>query len=210
MKTVWADLSNTRKYPGVLRFLIAKFFYEEGIQTAIIFMGVYAVKVMGFSNDVIIPFFMVTTSAAVVGSFIFGYVTDFLGPKRTLVIVIAGWVVCLGFLLITSTQTHFWLIGSFVGIFMGSTWTSSRPLLLTLVPPNMAGEFFGLYSFSGKAASIIGPIIWGLTVYLLREYPDVIKYKAAVGSLAVLMFIGLVLLLKVPALKLNSEQNLHS
>lgn len=207
LRTVWDGLSNTRKYPGVLRFLIAKFFYEEGIQTAIIFMGVYAVKVMGFSNDVIIPFFMVTTSAAVVGSFIFGYVTDRLGPKHTLVLVILGWVVCLGILLLTSTQTYFWIIGSFVGIFMGSTWTSARPLLLTLVPPNMAGEFFGLYSFSGKAASIIGPLIWGLTVYLLGDQPDVIKYKAAVGSLAVLMFIGLVLLLKVPNLKFNPAEH---
>jgi MFS-type transporter involved in bile tolerance (Atg22 family) len=205
LKTVWDGLSNTQKYPGVLRFLIAKFFYEEGIETAIIFMGVYAVKVMGFSNDVIIPFFMITTSAAVVGSFLFGFVTDFLGPKNTLVIVISGWVVCLMMLLATTNQSHFWIIGSFVGIFMGSTWTSARPLLLTLVPANMAGEFFGLYSFSGKAASIVGPMIWGLTVYLLRAQPDVIKYKAAVGSLALLMFIGLVLLLRVPNLKLSSQ-----
>lgn len=198
LKAVWDGLSNTRKYPGVLRFLIAKFFYEEGIETAIIFMGVYAVKVMGFSNDVIIPFFMITTSAAVVGSFLFGFVTDFLGPKRTLVIVISGWVVCLGMLLATTNQSYFWIIGSFVGIFMGSTWTSARPLLLTLVPANMAGEFFGLYSLSGKAASIFGPMIWGLTVYLLRAQPDAIRYKAAVGSLALLMAIGLILLLKVP------------
>lgn len=204
-RTVWEGLSNTKKHPGVLRFLIAKFFYEEGIQTAIIFMGVYAVKVMGFSNSVIIPFFMVTTSAAVVGSFLFGYITDWAGPKKTLIIVISGWVICLVLLIITTEQIYFWFIGGFVGIFMGSTWTSARPLLLTLIPPDMAGEFFGLYSLSGKVASIFGPLLWGLIVYLLRDFSDAIRYKSAVGSLAILMLIGLILLTKIPSRELNKS-----
>jgi len=204
LRTVWEGISNTKKHPGVLRFLIAKFFYEEGIQTAIIFMGVYAVKVMGFSSSVIIPFFMVATSAAVVGSFLFGYITDWIGPKRTLIIVIAGWIVCLTALILTTVQSYFWVIGSFIGIFMGSTWTSARPLLMTLIPKQMAGEFFGLYSLSGKMASIIGPLLWGTIVYLLGAYPDAVKYKVAVGSLGFLMFIGLILLTEVPSKEINS------
>ncbi|MBN2089032.1 MFS transporter [candidate division KSB1 bacterium] len=198
LKTVWEGISNTRKFPGVLRFLLAKFFYEEGIETAIIFMGVYAVKVMGFPNNILISFFIITTTAAVIGSFIFGYVTDWLGSKKTLLMVIGGWIGCLAFLIYTNNQSHFWIIGSLVGIFMGSTWTSARPLLLTLVPPQMAGEFFGLYAFSGKAASVVGPLTWGIVVYLLRDFGDLIRYKAAVGVLTVFMVIGFILLIKVP------------
>jgi MFS-type transporter involved in bile tolerance (Atg22 family) len=205
IQTVWDGISNTRKFPGVLRFLIAKFFYEEGIETAIIFMGVYAVKVMGFPNNILISFFIITTTAAVIGSFLFGYVTDWLGSKKTLLIVIGGWVVCLLFLIYTNNQSNFWIIGSLVGIFMGSTWTSARPLLLSLVPAHMAGEFFGLYAFSGKAASVVGPITWGLVVYLLRDFGDLIRYKAAVGVLTVFMVVGFILLIKVPDKKITSS-----
>lgn len=205
LKTVWDGVSNTRKFPGVLRFLIAKFFYEEGIETAIIFMGVYAVKVMGFPNNILISFFIITTTAAVVGSFLFGYVTDWLGSRKTLLFVIGGWIACLSFLIYTNNQSYFWIIGSLIGIFMGSTWTAARPLLLTLVPAQMAGEFFGLYAFSGKAASVVGPITWGIVVYLLRDFGDLIRYKAAVGVLTLFMAIGFILLIKVPDKKIKNS-----
>ena len=198
---------NTRKYPGVLRFLLAKFFYEEGIQTAIIFMAVYAVKVMGFANEKIIFFFMITTTMAAIGSLIFGYVTDRLNPKPTLLIVISGWVLSLMVIIFTTNITIFWIIGSLIGILMGSTWTAARPLMVTLVPPEMLAEFFGLYSLSGKVAAIFGPLVWGGTVLLLKPYGDVIRYKGAVFSLALMMLLGLVLLWKVPAKTFVNKNN---
>jgi UMF1 family MFS transporter len=132
-------------------------------------------------------------------------VTDWLGSKKTLLIAIGGWVACLLFLIYTNNQSNFWIIGSLVGIFMGSTWTSARPLLLSLVPAQMAGEFFGLYAFSGKAASVVGPITWGLVVYLLRDFGDLIRYKAAVSVLTVFMVVGFILLIKVPDKKITSS-----
>ncbi len=200
-------ITNTRKYPGVLRFLAAKFFYEEGIQTAIIFMAVYAVKVMGFPNEKIILFFMITTTAAAIGSLLFGYITDRLNPKPTLMIVISGWVLSLMVIIFTTNITIFWLVGSVIGILMGSTWTAARPLLVTLVPPEMLAEFFGLYSLSGKVAAIFGPLIWGGTVLLLKPYGNVIRYKGAVFSLALMMLLGLVLLRKVPAKTFEKQKS---
>ena len=185
--------------------MLAKFFYEEGIQTAIIFMAVYAVKVMGFPNEMIVLFFIVTTTAAVIGSLLFGYITDRLNPKPTLIIVISGWVISLMVIILTNNTTIFWIVGSVIGILMGSTWTAARPLLVQLVPPEMLAEFFGLYSLSGKAAAIIGPIIWGLTVLLLEPYGDVIRYKGAVFSLVLIMFVGLILLWRVPGRTLSKE-----
>ncbi len=48
-RRVWTSLRDTQKYPGLLRFLVAKFFYEDSIETVIIFMGVFTQKVMGFT-----------------------------------------------------------------------------------------------------------------------------------------------------------------
>lgn len=195
---VWEGISNTKRYPGVLRFLISKYLYEDAIATVIIFMGVYGNRVMGFSDSVLVSFLMVSTSTAIIGSIAFGHLTDKIGPKRTLCLVLTGWIICLSALALSSTPLLFWIIGSLIGIFLGGTWASSRPLLVELVPQDMLGEFFGLYSLSGKLAAIAGPLIWGGVVLLFRPW-GILKYKFAVASLVLMVAAGLVVLLKVPS-----------
>lgn len=193
-----AGLAKSKETPGVLRFLAAKFFYEEGVETIIIFMAVYAVRVVGFSSDVVVPFFLVATTAAAIGSFLFGFLTDRVGPKSALTVVLTGWIVCLALVVAIDNRAFFWGLACAIGMFLGGTWTSARPLLVTLVPAARLGEFFGLYSLSGKAAAITGPLLWGAVVYALGSYGDEVKYKAAVAALALLMLIGRLLLRGVP------------
>ena len=217
---VWDGLRNTKKYPGVLRFLIADYFFEDAIATVIIFMAVYTQLVMNMGDQTKIWFFIVSTTFAVIGSFLCGLVCDKIGPKKTLVIVVLGWVICLGAIIFITSQVAFWIIGPFVGIFLGSTWTASRPLLTTLVPKESLGQFFGLYALSGRAAAFVGPIVWGAAVLIFRQDNFVVKdvvmllnrlgivlsdqtmstiqYRFAVGMLASLMLIGLLIFFKVP------------
>jgi UMF1 family MFS transporter len=217
---VWEGITDTEKYPGVLRFLIANFFVSDAIATVIIFMAVYAQLVMGFPDSVKIWFFIVSTTSAVIGSFLCGYVTDFIGPKKTLLLVIIGWILSLSVVTFSADKTIFWIMGSLVGIFLGSTWTASRPLLTSLAPKEVLGQFFGLYSLSGKVAAILGPIIWGIVVLYLKADKVVvqnvisfmrnlgvtftdqviltIQYRFAVGALVMMMIVGLIIFLKVP------------
>lgn len=195
---VWEGVSNTKRYPGVLRFLIAKYLYEDAIATVIIFMGVYGNKVMGFSDSVLVPFLMVSTSGAIIGSLGFGRLTDRIGPKRTLSLVLVGWILSLGALILCSAPFLFWIIGSLIGAFLGGTWASSRPLLVDLVPQEMLGEFFGLYSLSGKLAAVAGPLIWGGVVLLFRPL-GLVRYKFAIASLILMLAAGLVVLCGVPS-----------
>jgi UMF1 family MFS transporter len=217
---LWEGISHTQKYPGVLRFLIANFFLAEAIATVTIFMAVYAQLVMGFPDSVKIWFFILSTTSAVIGSFICGYVTDFIGPKKTLLFVIIGWVLSLSVVMVIADKTVFWIMGSLIGIFLGSTWTASRPLLTSLAPKEVLGQFFGLYSLSGKAAAILGPIIWGAVILYFKAdkiivqnaisflknlgvtFTDqvilTIQYRFAIGALVVMMIVGLIIFLKVP------------
>jgi len=219
-KRVWEGLTHTKKYPGILRFLIADYFFEDAIATVIIFMAVYAQVVMGMGDQVKIWFFIISTTSAVVGSFLSGLFCDWIGPKKTLLFVVVGWILSLSVVLFTSDITAFWIIGSFVGIFLGSTWTASRPLLTSLVPKEMVGEFFGLYSLSGRAAAIIGPLLWGGAVLYFKkdnflvkkilslfesvgigfsfEVLRTIQYRFAVGVLILVMILGLIIFVKVP------------
>ena len=100
-RKVWEALTHTKKYPGVLRFLIADYFFEDAIATVIIFMAVYAQIVMGMGDQVKIWFFIMSTTSAVAGSFLAGLFTDWIGPKKTLF-----WVVVVQFY----SQFHLFLL----------------------------------------------------------------------------------------------------
>jgi MFS-type transporter involved in bile tolerance (Atg22 family) len=126
----------------------------------------------------------------------------------------------LSVVIFSADKTIFWIMGSLVGIFLGSTWTASRPLLTSLAPKEVLGQFFGLYSLSGKVAAILGPIIWGIVVLYFKAdkvivqnvisfmrnlgvtFTDqvilTIQYRFAVGTLVVMMILGLIIFLKVP------------
>lgn len=198
LQKVFDGLMNTRKFPGVRRFLIAHFLYSDSIETIILFMAVYSQVVVGFTSAETSLFFVGVIPAAVIGSAFAGILTDHYGAKKTLVGVIFGWIICLLLVIFTNSRLIFWILGAFIGIFMGSTWTASRPLLISLVPEKMLGEFFGLYALAGKVAAIIGPILWSTVTQSLSDYSDPIRYKSALGALLVLMLAGLTILFGVP------------
>jgi len=219
-KRMWEGIVNTKKFPGVLKFLLAYYFFSDAIATITIFMAVYAQVVMGFPDSVKIWFFIVATTFAVIGSFLCGYVTDWIGPKKTLVFVVLGWILCLLVVMFTADKTVFWIMGPLIGICLGSTWTASRPLLTGLVPKETLGQFFGLYALSGKVAAVAGPLLWGVAVFYFKaDNPVVqnmvsllksfgftfssqgiltIQYRFAIGILILMMMVGLIILLKVP------------
>lgn len=197
-KKVWNSIVSTKKYPGLLRFLLAKFLYEDSVHTIVIFMGVYTQSVMQFTSEQTNNFFIIVIPAAVLGSIVCGIITDHFGPKKTLVGVIIAWILALLVLISTMDRTLFWVLGGLVGMLLGSTWTAARPLLISLVPEESIGEFFGLYALSGKAAAIVGPLLWSTVTLTLARYGEIVKYKAAIGALTLTMIAGLVVLWRVP------------
>ncbi|MFC1477296.1 MFS transporter [candidate division KSB1 bacterium] len=194
----FTDYIRTARDLKLLRFLAAKFFYEECIETVIIVMNVYLISVFGFTQSEQIFFFVMVIPAAVIGAAICGYFVDRFGPKTTLLVVLGGWIATLIMTIITTDRTYIWLIGCLTGIFLGSKDTSARPLFITLSPPERLNECFGLYAFSGKAAAIVGPLVWGILVtFVFAGYGDVTRYKTGIGALLVFMIIGFVILLGV-------------
>jgi UMF1 family MFS transporter len=214
------NLKQAREHKGAFRFLISNYFFEDAVVTAIIFMAIYAEKVVGFTDRLKIELWVVATLSAAVGSILSGRVSDRIGPKRTMWIIVIGWIAVLLAISLITFQPLFWVAACFVGVFLGSTWTVARPLLNSLVPDEKLGLFYGLYALSGRTAAVIGPLIWGLVVLVMKaENPLVkvivnllslagveissltlatIEYRFAVISLAILMVIGLILFKKVP------------
>ncbi len=162
---------HSRRYPGLLRFLIGRMFYTDAVNTVIIFMGVYVVNEVGFGTVMAQVVLLVAILFAVVGGLVWGRIVDRIGPKRSLTIVLRLWMVVfswtalVGFLPVPSWT--FWPVPVLAGIALGGTWTADRPYMLRLTPPARVGEFYGLYGMVGRFAAILGPALWGLIVNTL-------------------------------------------
>jgi len=190
-------LMNTRRYPGLLRFLVANMVYSDAVNTVIVFMGVYASKVIGMGDESLRAFLSVSTVSAVVGSYGIGHVTGKFGPKRTLVAVLFLWLFTLVLAGLSMSRAAFWAVGPLAGISLGGTWVSSRTLVAELTPPRKFGEVYGLYNLGGKFGFVVGPLVWG-GIILVFEPLGMVRYRIAIFSLAVFIAAALWLLRKVP------------
>ena len=189
----------SRDYPGSRRFILASLMYQDAIGTIISFFAVYAVKVVGFDKGAEISLFVVLTVPAVIGSYVAGHIVDRIGPKRTMLATIVAWIVLLAALIAFPDRTAFWVIGSCIGFIFGNVWTAERPLLLSLVPREEAGQFFGFMVLSARAAAIVGPMLWAAAVDLLEEPRGVrFAYRVAVATVGAGFVGALILLAGVP------------
>ncbi len=143
-------------------------------------------------------------TAAIVGGITWGFIVDRIGPKRTLNIVLSGWMLtfvgaaCVGFLHLTIV----WLfvVACAAGICLGGTWASDRPLMLRLTPPDRVGEFYGLYGMVGRFSAVVGPLIWAATTWLIVEksgMPVLTGEAFAILSLLVMVIVAFAILRRV-------------
>jgi MFS transporter, UMF1 family len=198
----------TRKYPGLRRFLFASYLYQDALGTAIAFMAIYAVKVLGLAKGEETRLFVALTIPAVIGSFLAGFVSDRVGPRRTLLVVLWGWILGLAAIAAAPNLSAFWVGGALLGFVFGGIWSVERPLLLTLVPDAEAGRFFGLLVLSARAAAIAGPLVWALVAdRLFGRFGPAIGYRAAVFSLVFFMAGAILLLRGVPDARLRSRRD---
>jgi UMF1 family MFS transporter len=204
-------LKSGNKYPGLLRFLLGRAFYTDAINTVILFMSLYTVNVAistgltkqdGEQKAQLV--LMSAITAAIFGGVIWGFVVDRIGPKRTLNIVLSGWIVTFTFAAFVGFL-HLHIVWLFVvacgaGICLGGTWASDRPLMLRLTPPDRVGEFYGLYGMVGRFSAVTGPLLWGATTWLTVEqgHMPVVRGEAfAILSLLAMMLLAFAILRRV-------------
>ena len=195
-KKIFLTLKNTRRYPGLLRFLVANIIYSDAVNTVIVFMAVYASKAIGMDDKSIRTFLIVSTVFAAVGSFVAGKVTDWLGPKRALMQALLLWAVTMLIACFSFSKTVFWAVGPLAGISLGSTWVASRALVARLSPPRKFGEIYGLYNLGGKFGFVLGPLVWG-GIVLAFEPLGIVRYRIAIFSLLMFILVAMYVLKKV-------------
>lgn len=178
------------RYKSVARFLLAYFLYIDAVNTIIVFSSIFADETLKLGVEEIILFFAIVQTSAVVGSLLFGVLADKIGHKRSLVISLFLWLVILVLAYFVVDKMAFFGVGILAGIALGSSQSASRSLMSSLVPPEKKTEFFGFYSFFGKASAIIGPALFGVVSSNVNQ-------RAALLAVSVLLIAGLILLRRV-------------
>jgi UMF1 family MFS transporter len=203
---VLSTISHLKNYKNLSLFLLAFFFYIEGVNTVIYFSGNYASTTLHFTLEELIIFFLIVQTTAILGSLVFGFFADSFGQKRALIISLVVWVFIILFAFVTSdkygfviqhlskylsydaektSRMSFYVVGLLAGSVMGATQSTSRSLMSRLTPFDRKTEFFGFYSLFGKSSAILGPLVFGYVSYITGEQ------RFAILTICIFFVIGL-------------------
>jgi UMF1 family MFS transporter len=200
----FAQLAETAKrlhlYPQLLLFVAAFFLYNDGIQTIISQGTNFAEAVFQKPLEALIPVFLMIQIVAFVGSFLFIWIEERLGTKRTLMASLLIWLVLIGWGFVMRNWVEFWLMAFFGGFVLGVSQSASRTIYAWMIPKAQSAEFFSLYAIVGKIASILGPFLFGLGALFaprLENAPVVNSMALAVLPLFLMVLAGTILLKRV-------------
>ena len=179
IKQTFKEIKN---YKHIVRLLVARILYNDGLVTIFSFGGIYASGTFGFSFNEVMYFGIALNVAAGLGAFLFGFLDDLIGGKNTIQLSNFGLVVACALAVFTTSVTEFSIAGILIGLCSGPNQASSRSLMSRFTPKEKQNEFFGFFAFSGKATAFIGPLLLGI---LTKEFGSQ-RYGVAIVLVLVL------------------------
>ena len=187
-----ATFQNARQYKDFMTLLLCAVFYQGGVMVAISIAAIYAEQVIGFQPQETMVLIFVLNLAAAVGAFAFGYFQDRVGHKLGLGITLIGWIATCIIAALTTTKGGFWYAAALAGVCMGSSQSAGRAMAGLFAPRAQLAEFYGLWGFATRLASIIGPLTYGAITWMTSG-----NQRIAIASTTVLFAIGLVVLARI-------------
>ncbi len=159
-------LKQLDRFRDFKQLLLCAVFYQGGVAVAITLAAVYAEQVVGFKPTETMILIFVLNFAAAAGAFAFGYYQDQIGHKRAMAITLVGWIITCVVAAAATSKGLFWVAAAIAGLCMGSSQSAGRAMAGLFAPPSQLAEFFGLWTFSTRLASILGPLTYGAITWM--------------------------------------------
>ena len=194
-----ATFSDIRKHKNLFLFLLAFWFYNDGIGTVIKMAAIFAAEI-GINTDHLMIALLITQFIAFPFALLFGWIGKRFGTKRGIYIALMVYLVILLRAYYMQTSRDFFILASMVGMVQGGAQALSRSMFTRMVPKEKTGEFFGFFSVSSKFATVFGPIIFAL----VNQWTGNSRY--GILSIGVFFIVGMVLLRYVATDDLGRER----
>lgn len=195
MELGWRQLRETlaalRRHGNLARFLIASAIYRDGLNTLFSGGAIYAGSTLGLKFQEVLLFGIGINVTAGIGAAIFGWLDDYIGSKKTALLSLAGLVVSGVAILLVGDKIVFIVIALVLGVFIGPAQSASRTLVARLAPENMVAQTYGLYAFTGKSVSFLGPLCFAAATDILDSQ------RAGMATIIAFWLAGMALLASV-------------
>ncbi|MDH5577972.1 MAG: MFS transporter [Betaproteobacteria bacterium] len=182
-------LHHAQQYRDLRRFLVCILFYQAGIMAVIALAAIYAQEAMKFTQQQTIVLVLVVNVTAAVGAFGFGYLQDAIGHMRSMALILVGWIGMIALAYVADDAATFWVAANLAGLCMGSSQAAGRAIVGYLSPRTREAEFFGLWGLAVKAASIFGPLTYGLVTWIFAG-----DHRLGILAVGAYFVVGLALL----------------
>jgi len=186
LKTTLNELANRK---DVLRFLIARMLYSDALVAIFAVGGIYAAGAFHMTIAEVTSFGILLNVTAGIGAFLFAWIDDWLGSRRTILIALAGLIVTAWLAVLIRNPVWFWVAGAALGMFVGPVQAASRSFMARVAPKGREIEFFGLFALSGRATAFLGPALVGTVTAITGSQ------RTGLASLILLLVSGAALLL---------------
>lgn len=185
-RRIGKTFQNIRKEKKIFVFLLAFFFYIDGVYTIIDMATAYG-SALGLDSTGLLLALLVTQIVAFPFSILFGRLAQKYTADILITVCIIAYLFISVFAIFLTTQTQFWIMAILVGMFQGGIQALSRSYFTKLIPANQSGEYFGLLDICGKGASFMGTTIVSA---ISQATGDISK---GVSMISLLFIIGIIL-----------------
>lgn len=191
-------LREITKQKHIFLFLLAFFFYIDGVYTVIDMATAYG-QALGLDSTGLLLALLVTQIVAFPSVLIFSRLVKNVRSEKIITICIAAYFCIAVYAYWLDTQLDFWILAVAVGMFQGTIQALSRSYFAKIIPAEKSGEYFGLYDICGKGASVVGTALVSFLSQLTGQI------NVGVSALSVMFLIGLILFRMAAKMNINRE-----
>ena len=196
-KQLGKTLGEIKHFPETLKFLLAYFLYNDGIQTVIAVAATFAAAPilqggLQLEQTTLTAVILMIQFVAFFGALLWGRLASWIGAKQSVVVSLVIWsgvvIYAYGGLKGESATLQFFILGIFIALVMGGSQAISRSLFAQMIPDGKEAEFYSFYEISERGTSWIGPLVFGLANQIFGSL------RPAIFSLIIFFIAGLILL----------------